>query len=81
MGWNSASHPANAVDSGREFAIKTCFEFRSKLNSSGAETCLARAARPVGIEHRYDDDQMAYHDRLSRTSAEVGADSDVDRHP
>ncbi|MDH4277623.1 MAG: hypothetical protein OEZ14_01570 [Acidimicrobiia bacterium] len=74
-----AACPVNAVEFGRDFAVKSCLEHRSKLNSECGETCLARAACPVGIEHRYDGDQMAYHYRLSRPSGEVGVDGDLDR--
>ncbi len=64
--------PANAVNHGRDFKVKTCLQHRSKLNSECAETCLSRRACPVGIEHRYTADQMTYHYRLSRPSVVDG---------
>jgi len=38
-----------------------CMAHRLEDDSNCACTCLARLACPVGTEHRYTDDQMAYH--------------------
>jgi ferredoxin len=55
--------PAGAVRPGK-FDVPAC---RSHLRSAEAQTgcmamgCLARAACPVGAEHRYCDDQLRFH--------------------
>lgn len=56
--------PADALNSnGRTGSkgIQTCLDFRTMPGSPCQERCLARNACPVGSEHRYNDQQMAYH--------------------
>ncbi len=46
--------PAGAVQqSSAEFKLQQCITHRLKDGSSCVETCLARLACPVGVEHRY----------------------------
>ena len=58
--------PADAVTVGRRFGLTACFDHRARPDSSCADTCHARRACPVGAEHRYITEQMAYHYRISR---------------
>jgi len=56
--------PASAVDEAA-FNFGACAEHRLGQASSCASQCLARLACPVGAAHRYDDEQIGYHYRLS----------------
>jgi len=60
--------PANAVHVGRRFNLTACFDHRAEPDSSCAVTCFARLACPVGAQHRYSSEQMAYHYGISRPS-------------
>ena len=53
--------PVGAVDATTGFDIDTCAAFRIEEDSVCAHQCLARLACPVGIEHQYGAEQMAYH--------------------
>lgn len=58
--------PAQALDGDlvqrREgTGLRACVDFRLQAESPCADRCLARQACPVGIEHRYTDEQTAYH--------------------
>jgi hypothetical protein len=54
-----AACPAGAMNDGG-FALDKCIAYRKRDDSACHHTCLARAACPVGSEHRYDDDQMRH---------------------
>ncbi len=41
--------------------LQACVDFRLQAASPCADRCLARQACPVGAEHRYTDEQTAYH--------------------
>ena len=64
--------PAGAMDAGR-FALETCLAFRRQTASPCAFTCLARAACPVGAEHRYDAAQLRHSYGQSLTLARPAA--------
>jgi epoxyqueuosine reductase len=55
--------PAGALASERTGAwrLQTCLDFRKQPASPCQDRCLARNACPVGAEHRYADEQVAYH--------------------
>lgn len=42
-------------------AIDRCVTFRARDASPCTARCVAREACPIGVEHRYDTDQMAHH--------------------
>lgn len=52
--------PAGAVQQGG-FDAPACYDHRLADGSSCAAQCAARAACPVGRDHAYGSDQMAYH--------------------
>lgn len=52
--------PSGAV-SAEPFDVDACAGFRFATGSVCAANCLARCACPVARQHRYDDDQIAYH--------------------
>jgi hypothetical protein len=41
--------------------MNACADHRLQPDSSCAKTCLSRVACPIAPEHRYSDDQLAYH--------------------
>lgn len=55
--------PAGALASERTGAwrLQTCLDFRKQPASPCQDRCLARNACPVGAEHRYTQEQVAYH--------------------
>ena len=53
--------PPGAVRAENSLELTTCIDFRLKPESTCATQCLARAACPVGAEHRYEDEQTTYH--------------------
>jgi len=61
-----AACPAGAVRVSERFNLAACSAHRARPESSCAETCLSRRSCPVGAEHRYSNDQMAYHYRITR---------------
>lgn len=58
-----AACPAGALTSERTGSgqLQTCLDFRKQPDSPCQDRCLARNACPVGAEHRYADEQVAYH--------------------
>ena len=63
-----AACPPGAVRAEQALGLTTCIEFRLQPASMCATQCMARAACPVGAEHRYEDEQTAYHARHSLAS-------------
>jgi hypothetical protein len=63
-----AACPPEAVRAEHALALTTCIDFRMRRESICTAQCLARAACPVGAEHRYEDEQTAYHARHSLAS-------------
>lgn len=63
-----AACPAGAVRAEQALALTTCIDFRLQPESICTAQCLARAACPVGAEHRYEDEQTAHHARHSLAS-------------
>jgi len=56
--------PASAaIESG--FEVQLCSDYRMEPDSSCQSRCISRLACPVGRDHRYLPDQMAYHYRHS----------------
>jgi epoxyqueuosine reductase len=56
--------PASAaIESG--FGVQRCSDYRMEPDSSCQSRCISRLACPVGRDHRYLPDQMAYHYRHS----------------
>ncbi|MCB0129437.1 MAG: hypothetical protein KDD78_01250 [Caldilineaceae bacterium] len=53
--------PAAAVEAEAGLDLWGCSHFRLVTDSPCAERCLARLACPVGADHRYRADQIAYH--------------------
>ena len=55
--------PVGALASERTGAwrLQTCLDFRKQAASPCQDRCLARNACPVGAEHRYTQEQVAYH--------------------
>ncbi|MDH3375744.1 MAG: hypothetical protein OEQ39_02090 [Gammaproteobacteria bacterium] len=60
--------PPGAVRADNPLALATCIGFRLKSGSVCEAQCLARGACPVGVEHRYPDEQTAYYARHSLAS-------------
>ena len=60
--------PADALMDG--FSLHKCSNYRKQPNSLCRHTCLARLSCPVGIEHRYDEDQMHHTYALSLKAIE-----------
>ena len=60
--------PADALAGG--FSLHKCINYRKQPNSLCRHTCLARLSCPVGIEHRYDEDQMRHTYALSLKAIE-----------
>jgi len=52
--------PAGALASG-VLDLDACVDYRLKAASACAAQCVARLACPVGSEHRYEREQIAYH--------------------
>jgi len=52
--------PAGALVSG-SLELDRCIDYRLSEGSACADRCVARLACPVGCEHRYDREQVAYH--------------------
>lgn len=55
-----AQCPARAFNR-KHFDLQKCMDYRLQENSPCAYNCLARYACPEGVEHRYTDEQIAYH--------------------
>lgn len=55
--------PAGALVSSRTGPrrLQACLDFRKQRESPCQDRCLARNACPVGADHRYTDEQIAYH--------------------
>ncbi len=53
--------PADAVELGETFSIKRCADYRITEKTTCERQCHARNACPVGTEHRYSEEQQAYH--------------------
>lgn len=54
--------PASAVgQTGQEFKLSSCIDYRRAKTSSCVDRCLSRLACPVGQEHRYTPEQLRYH--------------------
>ena len=53
--------PVGAVSAETGFDVVACSEFRIGDRSPCADKCLARLACPIGTEHVYGPEQMAYH--------------------
>ena len=57
--------PADALRFAEAPQMESCSRYRLAETSACKETCLARLACPVGLEHRYETQQIAYHYRYS----------------
>lgn len=53
------SCPADAL-SGNTFSLQKCITYRKQPSSHCKATCLARTSCPVGVEHRYGDEQIRH---------------------
>jgi len=53
--------PGTAVSLANDFNVSACAEFRMQQNSTCKEQCHARNACPIGQQHRYSEEQRAYH--------------------
>jgi epoxyqueuosine reductase len=53
--------PAQAVTANRGWDIPRCLTYRVENETDCAPRCHARAACVLGPEHRYPDDELAYH--------------------
>ena len=63
-----ASCPADAIQYRENPDLSSCADYRLQDSSQCESTCLARMACPYAGEHRYIEQQMAYHYELSRSS-------------
>src|SRR6185369_8365599 len=54
-----AACPAGALN-GEIFDLQKCIAYRRAPSSRCQTTCVARISCPVGSEHRYNDEQIAY---------------------
>lgn len=59
--------PAEAVTHGSMPDITRCADYRYQPDSTCQSACQARLACPVAAEHRYSDEQIAYHYDLKRS--------------
>ena len=57
--------PVGAVRVGGRFELEACIRQRLLPASSCETRCLSRLACPVGVAHRYTEEQLAYHGRRS----------------
>jgi len=53
--------PASAVHVDSSFNTAACYEHRQPEHSACHTHCFSRKACPIGIDHQYDDDQLAHH--------------------
>jgi epoxyqueuosine reductase len=60
--------PPGAVGGPRGLELAPCLGERSRAGADCETRCLARAACPIGAEHRYSPEQMAHHQRFSTAS-------------
>ncbi len=61
--------PADAVSISTSPNMKACVAYRCEPQSSCASSCLARLACPIASEHRYTEEQIAFHYDRSLLSA------------
>jgi hypothetical protein len=54
-----ASCPGGALEGGT-LALAKCVSYRKEPSSRCKATCVARVSCPVGIEHRYEDEQLSH---------------------
>lgn len=67
--------PAKALEGG-EFNLIKCIAYRRLPESKCRNTCIARVSCPVGTEHRYPREQIAYHYGRSIAMIEAYAKKD-----
>lgn len=64
-----ASCPGGALEGGA-FALQKCVGYRKQPSSSCKANCLARISCPVGVEHRYCDEQIRHTYSISMKTLE-----------
>ena len=60
-----AACPANAIDLENGWNIPSCVQHRVRIATDCVDRCHARYRCVYGREHRYPEDELAYHQRLS----------------
>ena len=66
-----AACPAQAVSAARGWDLLACTQYRLRAPTDCAERCHARYTCVYGREHRYPEDELAYHQRLSLAAAQA----------
>lgn len=61
--------PANALEGG-QFDLARCIGYRRQADSRCRETCVSRLSCPIGIEHRYPEEQIRHSYTLSLRAIE-----------
>ncbi len=64
-----AACPAQAVSAAHGWDLPACTQYRLRAPTDCAERCHARYTCVYGREHRYPEDELAYHQRLSLAAA------------
>ena len=63
--------PAQAVSAAQGWGLLACTQHRLRVPTDCAERCHARYTCVYGREHRYPEDELAYHQRLSLAAAQA----------
>ena len=66
-----AACPTQAVSAAQNWDLLACTQHRLRVPTDCAERCHARYTCVYGREHRYPEDELAYHQRFSLTSAQA----------
>lgn len=66
-----AACPAQAVSAARGWDLLTCTQHRLRVPTDCAERCHTRYTCVYGREHRYPEDELAYHQRFSLATAQA----------
>ncbi len=64
-----AACPAQAVSAVQDWDLLACMQHRLRVPTECAERCHARYTCVYGREHRYPEDELAYHQRFSLATA------------
>ncbi len=66
-----AACPTQAVSAVRDWDLLACMKHRLRVPADCAERCHSRYTCVYGREHRYPEDELAYHQRFSLATAQA----------
>jgi len=66
-----AACPTQAVNAVQDWDLLACMKYRLRVPADCAERCHARYTCVYGREHRYPEDELAYHQRSSLATAQA----------